>query len=827
MKVKNEIKEVFSAAQLISTENGSNGVGAEHLIKALMEKNSKIKEAFFLSILINEDFEEDLDKKIKEFKLGKGEERISQEVYNIFEGYNESSIVPDVEMLLFDLLGTKKIKAMIKYHKTSKNEILETLNSINKKDQKHALVFEVDPMKENKSSEMPILTDLTKKASEKKITKITGRNEETSKIFQILQRKTKNTPIIVGESGVGKTALIQNLALLMNENLVPDFLRDVKLMEVNKSVLISGTSLQGDLEGKVNELISFVEQQDAKMFLFIDNIGSLSDGKKQDNRTGILEMLLPAIESGRITCIATSTIKEFKFIERDPLLNRIFQKIELEQPTVPETISILRSLKSSFEKHHGVEITDASLVAATKLADRYIMDKCFPDKAIDLIDEAASIVKMEIELTPRKILNVENKLSQKKLELFSISIKTPEDQNEYDFLEKEVAALTENLKKLNMSYNEEKTRKELIDSLNDKMSRTKDVEEQAIIKKELEDISKTFVLICEKVSENEILEVVAQKTNIPVNKITETDKDKVLNLEAKLEKVVIGQSNAVKSVSGVIKRSMAGLASPDRPSGSFLFLGTTGVGKTELSKQLAIELFSSDKDLIRFDMSEFMEKQSVSQLIGSPMGYQGSDEGGVLTEAVKRKPYSIVLFDEIEKAHPDVLNLFLQVLDEGRLTDARGTLVNFKNTIIIMTSNLGSEHIKDSDAFFSERSKRKVFKELEKKLRPEFINRIDNCVIFERLNRDNIEKIAKINLDKLKKRIGLLKIDIEFDQSCLSFLSSLTVDSRYGARPLSRDIKNYIEDNIANYILEGHVKKGDKIIYSMGGKGSPSYEFLE
>ena len=817
MNMPKENKDRFIEAEKISNETNKNGVSSSHLLLSYLNNDSEIERALRCSALFFESFKVDLDESIHNFKLEKNETRISNELKSVVA---ITSFNKDKYELFGNLLETQSIKKILKKSHTDPSEVLSYLRNTNKETAPKEASKKRSSKNIQTQSTSNLLIDLNKKVINSKIPKMIGRNEEVQKIIQILQRQTKSSPILVGESGVGKSTIIENLALQIEMGNVPTFLKGKKIMELNTAELLADTTLQGQLEKKITALISEIKDADGDIILFIDNMHSIAKESKQANRMGIAELIKPALSRGEFACIGTTTSDNYRPIESDTSLERIFQKVNVEQPSVPETISILRGLKLKFENHHSVEIDDKALISSVKLADRYLMERCFPDKAIDVIDEASAIVKIALDSEPQQIIKLKNKISQKVLEKDSVPVSYNDESNEeIAFIEKEIIELNDELEKIQdlleedlQTFNKELFLKDSIQSATP--------EELEEIKAELNIIEKKgFKVLKTKVTEQEILEVVAQKTGVPLDKIGESDKEKVLKLESRLNKTVIGQKEAVSAVSASIRRSQAGLSNPKQPTGSFLFLGSTGVGKTELCKQLAIELFDNEDDLLRFDMSEFQEKHTVSQLIGSPVGYEGSTEGGKLTESVRKKPYSIVLFDEIEKAHSDVLNLLLQILDDGRLTDSRGTLVNFKNTIVVMTSNIGSEHIKER-SFLSGDPKKKVIAALEKAMRPELINRIDEKIIFERLQENEIAKICKISLSKIEERLSDKKIKIDFPNDTISYLASVSNDPKYGARPLNRKIKTLVEDKLANDILNNSIEKGDSIIFKLDRDGA-------
>ncbi|MNV05924.1 Chaperone protein ClpB [compost metagenome] len=677
--------------------------------------------------------------------------------------------------------------------------------------------------------------DLTKRAEDGKLDPVIGRDDEIRRTIQVLQRRTKNNPVLIGEPGVGKTAIAEGLAQRIINGEVPDGLKGKRLLSLDMGALIAGAKYRGEFEERLKSLLNELSKQEGQIILFIDELHTMVGAGKGEGSMDAGNMLKPALARGELHCVGATTLNEYRqYIEKDAALERRFQKVLVDEPSEEDTIAILRGLKERYEVHHKVAITDGAIIAAAKLSHRYITDRQLPDKAIDLIDEAASRIRMEIDSKPEVLDRLERRLIQLKVE--SQALKKESDEAAIKRLEKlqeEIVRLEREYSDLEEIWNSEKAEVQGSAQIQQKIEQSRQELETARRKGDLNrmaelqygvipDLERSLQMVDQhgkaenqllrsKVTEEEIAEVVSKWTGIPVSKMLEGERDKLMKMESLLHQRVIGQDEAVVAVSNAVRRSRAGLSDPNRPSGSFMFLGPTGVGKTELCKALAEFLFDTEEAMVRIDMSEFMEKHSVARLIGAPPGYVGYEEGGYLTEAVRRKPYSVILLDEVEKAHPDVFNILLQVLEDGRLTDSHGRTVDFKNTVIVMTSNLGSVQIQELVGD-REAQRAAVMDAISSHFRPEFINRVDEVVIFEPLARDQIAGITEIQLSRLRSRLTERELKLELSPEAMDKLIAVGYDPVYGARPLKRAIQRWIENPLAQLILSGRFMPGDTAV---------------
>ncbi|WP_435877183.1 ATP-dependent Clp protease ATP-binding subunit [Sporosarcina highlanderae] len=675
-----------------------------------------------------------------------------------------------------------------------------------------------------------------------KMDPVIGRDEEIRNVIRILSRKTKNNPVLIGEPGVGKTAIVEGLAQRIVKGDVPEGLKDREIYELDMSSLIAGAKYRGEFEERLKGVLKQVKESDGEIILFIDEIHTIVGAGKTEGAMDAGNMLKPMLARGELYCIGATTLDEYRmYIEKDPALERRFQQVLVREPSVEDTISILRGLKERFELHHGVRIHDRAIVAAATLSDRYLTERFMPDKAIDLIDEASAMIRTEIDSMPQELDSVTRRIMQ--LEIEEQALRKEKDaisQNRLEALRTELQELKDSSSDMREQWDKEKEalrgiqlkreeldryRRELEDAQNRfDLNKAAELQYGKIpqLEKELQALEGPLAnssenrLLREEVTEDEIAMIVARWTGIPVTKLVEGEREKLLRLRETLEERVIGQTNAVQLVTEAVWRARAGIKDPDKPIGSFLFLGPTGVGKTELAKTLAASIFDSEDHFIRIDMSEYMEKHSVSRLVGAPPGYIGYEEGGQLTEAVRRNPYSVVLLDEIEKAHPDVSNILLQVLDDGRITDSQGRLVNFTNTVVIMTSNIGSAYLLDGQ-FDSENHAAEdlVMAELRRHFKPELLNRMDDIIIFHSLSGDSFRLIAKKMLDDLVKRLNEQEIVLEYSDEVLDWIVKEGTDADFGARPLKRFIQRYVETAVAKEIIKGDMKDGEKLVLSM------------
>jgi len=843
-KLTTKSQEALREAQSLADKRNHQALDVEHLLFALLGQ----KEGVVLSLLqklgvpltqVTDRLQKALDR-LPQVTGSGGQSYITPRLKKMIESAEteaealKDEYVSTEHLLLAMVQDSGETGKMLKELGATRDKILGALVSIRGSQR----ITDPNPEEKYQSLEKygRNLTDLARKG---KLDPVIGRDDEIRRVIQVLSRRTKNNPVLIGEPGVGKTAIVEGLALRIVNGDVPEGLKDKKLISLDLSALVAGAKFRGEFEDRLKAVLKEVTEADGQIILFIDELHTLVGAGAAEGAMDASNMLKPALARGELRCVGATTLDEYrKRVEKDPALERRFQQVYVGEPSVEDTIAILRGLKERYEVHHGVRITDPAIIAAATLSHRYISDRFLPDKAIDLIDEAASRLRIEIDSMPVEIDEVERKIMQ--LEIERQALKREEDKASKERLtqlEKEIHNLKETSSALKAHWQNEKAAIQQLRAIKEKIEATK-VEEQKAqregdlnkaaelrygtltqLEKESEAVNRQLAelqthqkMLKEEVDAEDIAEVVAKWTGIPVSKMLEGELQKLLKMEERLKLRVVGQENAIIAVSNAVRRARAGLQDQNRPIGSFIFLGPTGVGKTELCRALAEFLFDDDQAMVRLDMSEYMEKHSVSRLIGAPPGYVGYDEGGQLTEAVRRRPYSVVLFDEIEKAHPDVFNALLQVLEDGRMTDGQGRTVDFKNTVIIMTSNLGSQFIQEMAGKDRKQMEQLVGNALREAFRPEFLNRVDETIIFNSLGREEIKSIVDIQLKRLRQNLANRKMDLEITDQAKALLAEKGYDPVYGARPLKRTIQRLIQDPLAVKILGGEFKEGDRVL---------------
>ncbi|MCK5723489.1 MAG: ATP-dependent chaperone ClpB [Gammaproteobacteria bacterium] len=838
-------QEVIQTSQQLAERFNHQQIEPEHLVRAILEQTEGVISSLLGKIGVDqrqlmESFDAALEKIPRVSGSGVGQAYISPRSKAVLDkAFAEAEQMKDefvsLEHILLAVTGEKEGEAarLLGVAGITRDMILKALVDIRGGQR----ITDQNPEDKYQALER-FSQDLTAIASKGDLDPVIGRDDEIRRIVQVLSRRTKNNPVLIGEPGVGKTAIVEGLAQRIVQGDIPETLKDKRVVALDMGALVAGAKYRGEFEDRLKAVLKEVIDAHGQIILFIDEIHTMVGAGAAEGAVDASNMLKPALARGELRCVGATTIKEYrKYIEKDAALERRFQPVMVEEPTVEDTISILRGLKEKYEVHHGVRIKDSALVAAATLSYRYITDRFLPDKAIDLVDEATSRLRIEIDSMPAEIDDIQRKITQ--LEIEKEALKKEKDQASKDRLkkiEKDLSELRGQTDEMTAHWKREKETISNIRDIKEKLESTRsdaqiaerqgDLTKAAELKygtlielekslneenKKLEELQADQKMLKEEVDSEDIAEVVAKWTGIPVSRMMEGEKEKLLNMEDRLGLRVIGQEKGTIAVANAVRRARSGLQDPNRPIGSFIFLGPTGVGKTELARALAEFLFDDEQYMVRVDMSEYMEKHSVARLIGAPPGYVGYDEGGYLTEAVRRHPYSVVLFDEIEKAHPDVFNVLLQILDDGRMTDGKGRTVDFKNTVLIMTSNVGTQWIQELGDTNSPEMEKRVMDALRSTFKPEFLNRIDEIVIFNSLGAEEIKKIVEIQMGLLAKRLEASKITLELTDKAKEFIANSGFDPVYGARPLKRTIQHLVQDPLAMKILDGSVKEGDHL----------------
>ena len=835
--------EAINGCEKLAYDYGNQEIEQEHLLVSLLQQEDGLIPKLIEKMEINlQHFTDNAKSKLAaRVKVSGGDLRVGKDLNNVLiHAEDEAKAMGDeyvsVEHLFLTLLKypNPAMKSLMQEYGLNRERFLQALSTVRGNQRVTS-----DNPEDTYDTLEKYGYDMVERARQQKLDPVIGRDEEIRNVVRILSRKTKNNPVLIGEPGVGKTAVVEGLAQRIVKGDVPEGLKDKKLFALDMGALVAGAKYRGEFEERLKAVLDEVKHSNGQIILFIDELHTIVGAGKTDGAMDAGQLLKPMLARGELHCVGATTLNEYReYIEKDAALERRFQPVMVDEPTVEDTISILRGLKDRYEVFHGVKITDSALVTAAVLSNRYISDRFLPDKAIDLVDEACAMIKTELDSMPAELDELNRKVMQLEIEETALKKETDRlSQERLANLQKELADLRDTFNTKKAQWSSEKDAVENVSKLREKIESTKneiktaqqnyDLEKAAELQygvlpqmlKQLEAEEaklkdRDLSLVHENVTDEEIAKIISRWTGIPVAKLSESERNKTLHLDEELHKRVIGQDDGVTKVTEAIIRSKAGIKDPSKPIGSFLFLGPTGVGKTELAKALAACLFDDESNMVRIDMSEYMEKYSVSRLIGAPPGYVGYDEGGQLTEAVRRKPYSVVLFDEVEKAHPDVFNILLQVLDDGRITDSQGRTVDFKNTIIIMTSNLGSSYLLegiDDNGNISPEAEKQVMEELQGHFRPEFLNRLDEMIMFKPLTKDNIGNIIRLMMQDLNSRLADREIDVALTPEAESFITTHGYDPVYGARPLKRFLQKHVETLSAKLILEDAVKAGDTI----------------